>query len=135
MNIQEPKNLVPPVVEELLPLVGLEATLLLITAFQGEDIDVGADLSGEDMQQVTALIGKERASKLQQYFEGTRFRIPRLSQIETRAQHIRIVIGYQQGVRPRDLGRIYNLTDRQVRNVLRRYNAHRRVKPQEATHA
>ena len=135
MNIQGPDKLVPPVVEELLHLVGLEATLLLVTAFPGEDVDVGMDLDGNDMQQIQALLGKERASKIQQHFEGTRLSIPRLTNIETRAKHIRIVFDVKQGLKAKDVGRIYNLTERQVRSILCRYSAHRIETPKEAASA
>jgi Mor family transcriptional regulator len=71
-------------------------------------------------RKIAEVIGVEAALALAKYFGGLNISVPRLPWIERRERDKAIKEAYDHGVSVKALARSYQLTSRQIRNILKR---------------
>jgi hypothetical protein len=105
----------PETLQEIVQLIGMVATLKLVGKYGGTRLYVPKRvLTGHPL---AALIGRKAADTLADYFGGEVLEIPRALSANVAQRNVAIKQEYRQ-LSQRQLALKYNLTERQVRNIV-----------------
>ncbi|WP_449543628.1 Mor transcription activator family protein [Enterobacter ludwigii] len=80
MNIREVESLLPPVVRDILALIGFPATIKLLEVLGGTTFTIGKGLKESGcsrMELLASTIGQDNATRMSQHFGGDVLYIPR----------------------------------------------------------
>lgn len=104
--------------DELIALIGEEAFVNLTCVFGGTKLYVGA--SENMLRKLTIVVGEEAAHKMIRAYSGGWIAISKYTTPEIVLRNRRIVQDYDAGITLRELAQKYELTDRQICNVLKK---------------
>lgn len=105
-------------IDELIALIGEEAFANLACVFGGTKLYVGA--SENMMRKLTIVVGEEAAHKMIHAYSGGWIDIPKYTSPELALRNRRIVQDYDAGITLRQLVQKYELSERQICNVLKK---------------
>jgi len=107
----------PPSLRDIADLIGLPGTLKLVETYGGVRLYVPKKLDAD--HKLAQLIGLEHAAKLAATYGGElHFDIPRAVEATRAARDRSIRADQASGSTHRELALKYNLTERQIRNIL-----------------
>lgn len=109
-------DLLPESMAELVDVVGLPAVLKLMEAFGGTEFWIPEKL--QHVHPLVAAVGPEAAQTLCEYMAGVRLKIPRGKAIKIEIRNSAIRRERHEGAKLSELALRYELTDRQVLNIL-----------------
>ena len=104
----------PPVLEDIKELIGWPATQALLEAFGGQTISI----PGRSSAALSQVVGPDAAAKLSARYGGAQLYIAKTYRRAWPERNQRILRDYQSGVPVRRLAQKYELSDRQIRNIL-----------------
>ena len=112
----------PPLMREIVGLVGLGPAIALSRAYPGIALRVptGALPHGDTRAGLVRLMGEAAAGKFVAHFGGERLTIPKCEQALRYKRDRRIIIGYTVGQSVMALAREHDLSERQIRTILKR---------------
>lgn len=114
MNVEI--ELLPASMAELADIIGLPAVLALMKAFGGTELWVPQKLS--HAHALVGAIGPEAAQTLCEYMAGERCKVPRGAEIIREIRNRAIRRERREGAKLDELALRYEITDRQVLNIL-----------------
>ena len=119
--MSELENL-PGTVREIVELVGLQATMALVSKYKGIYLKVptGRKEDGTTRAALISLMGEEAADKFIGAYGGERVSIPMCDQALRDARDARMIADYDAGVSAAKLAQREGMTERNVRNILKR---------------
>jgi len=112
----------PESIRTLADLIGLPAASVLVKTYGGTVIQIpsGRKAEGKRLCELVQVLGFDAAEALILNYGGEHFTVPRC-QADWRADRDRQMIAeYNAGMKPGSLARRYGMTDRNVRNILKR---------------
>ncbi len=109
-------ELLPESMAELVDIIGLPSVLKLMEAFGGTEFWVPEKL--QHLHPLVAAIGPEAAQTLCEYMAGERLKVPRGKAIKIAVRNAAIRRERHEGAKLAELALRYELTDRQVLNIL-----------------
>lgn len=107
----------PPMLRELVDVVGLAAAIALAERFGGTEITVPAREPGAEWS-VWACVGGEVAGKLWRHYQGARIYIPKGDRALRCVRNRRIVEAYRGDATANRLAREFGLSSRRVSEIL-----------------
>lgn len=114
----------PPSVREMVELIGLAPTLRLVEAYGGNVLRIptgGRDTGATGMRaRLVELLGEEATDRLIASYGGERITVARCAAALRDRRDRRMIEDYGRGVAVSRLAREHCLTERQVRNILKR---------------
>lgn len=112
----------PQSIQEMSGLIGLPAALALVNAYGGLILRVptGKRVGGKVESDLLALLGAESAKALIFNYGGQRISIARCCGALRDARDQKIIAEYGAGTSVRSLSKRHGMTDRNVRNILKR---------------
>ena len=112
----------PESIRTLAALIGLPAASVLVNTYGGLVIHVptGRNPNGKVKATLVDLLGDEAAQKLIINYGGERLNIPRCQADWRDTRDRQIIAEFSAGVPAGRLARRYGMTDRNVRNILKR---------------
>jgi len=105
-------------IDELIALIGEEAFIKLACVFGGGKLYIGA--TENTVKKLTVVIGSEAAHKMIQAYSGGWISVPKHSTAELALRNKQIIQDCDAGITIRQLAQKYELTDRQICNVLKK---------------
>lgn len=102
--------------QELLSLIGEDAFTRLCMVFGGTRLHVFD--SDRSRQRLNIIVGEDSAEKIIFNYQGMTLTLPKLSSLEINKRHQAIIHDYKIGMSQREIAMKYDLTDRQVRNII-----------------
>lgn len=108
----------PESIQEMIDVIGLQATLLIVQERGGIRLCVPTKVSESNW--LTQLIGKEAMSKLVEYYCGEEVEIPRCASAIKAAQDQKIFEKLKAGVSQAKLAREFGYTERGIRKLKKR---------------
>lgn len=108
----------PESVQEMIEVIGLQATLLIVEERGG--IRLCVPRSVKDTNWLTQLIGRESMIKLVDYYCGEEIDIPRCASAIKAAQDQKIFEKLKEGVSQAALAREFGYTERGIRKLKKR---------------
>ncbi|MEF9402678.1 MULTISPECIES: Mor transcription activator family protein [Ralstonia solanacearum species complex] len=122
--MQKPETLalLPPVIRELVDLIGFEATMALVRAFGGLVIWVpkGVQSVGSTYEAISEVIGAEATDLLIRRYGGDRISIARCQQMMTVERWRRIIADFERGDSAAEIARRHRITERAVWIILKK---------------
>lgn len=111
----------PRSVRDLVDCIGYEAALALVGAIGGQAaIKVPLSLATGTGAWLVAVMGEEAAARFVAHYQGERFAVARCAGALKDARDQQIIDAYTAGTRVNDLVVAHRLTERQIRNILKR---------------
>ncbi len=112
----------PRSVREILALIGLAPALALVQAYGGCILRVptGAHADGQVRARLIGLLGGDAADVFIAHYGGERLSIPRCAAALRDERDAMIIAAYTSGRAVPTLAREHALTERQIRNILKR---------------
>lgn len=111
----------PQSIKDIADLLGLAAALALVKRYGGTYLKVPVGLKdGKVKGDLIALLGEEKALVFIRHYAGERVAIARCESSLRNARAIAIIAKYDSGVSAAKLAIEYGMTERNVRNILKR---------------
>lgn len=112
----------PQSVKDIADLLGLPAALSLVSAYGGVTVKVPvADgRAGKTRNDLVALLGEEKATTFIRHYAGERVVIARCQSVVRDVRDTEIIAKYDSGISAAKLALEYDMTERNVRNILKR---------------
>lgn len=114
----------PPSIRDLIELVGMPATMALVKEYGGICINkvpvYGSGKEGAIRARLIELMGEEAAEKFIQVYSGERFPVARCAEALRDERDRRIIAAYDTDVSAATIALRENMTERNVRNILKR---------------
>lgn len=115
MNQEIDTSLLPGILQEIAELIGMAAMLKLVAKYGGVRLYVPKTIAtGHDLVE---LIGRQAAETLADHFGGEMLEIPKALLANVALRNVEIKQEYKY-LSQRQLALKYNLTERQVRNIV-----------------
>lgn len=112
-------HLLPGRIQELIQVIGFEATIKLIKHFGGTHLNIPKKAKPE--HNLVAVIGFPVFEKLCQYYAGTQLEIDLCARFFNRRKYELIISDIRAGNRQSNIARKYQMTDRHVRRIKQKY--------------
>jgi Mor family transcriptional regulator len=120
---QLPFDELPDSLLDMADHINKEAIMLLVVHYGGTRLHVPKKLP--DNHKLTALIGQDAAKELVYIFGGSYIEIPNARHFQRAIRNREIVRRKrEEGLSHRDLARAFDMTERNIRNILRRKSSH-----------
>lgn len=114
----------PRSVRDVVDLVGFPAAMALVKAFGGTCVNKvpvhGSGRGGAIRDRLIELMGKEAAEKFIKTYSGERFAVARCEAALRAARDTEIIAKYDSDISAATLAIEYGMTERNVRNILKR---------------
>lgn len=104
------------VVQELISLIGEDATVRLSMVFGGTRLSIGNGSTSR--QRLSVVVGEELAEKLIFHYQGVALDVPKLRLLKRERRDEAIAGDAASGMNQRELSMKYDLSERQIRNIL-----------------
>lgn len=121
----------PEVLREIADLVGVPATLKLVESYGGTHLIVPSRYNPD--HPLTRVVGHAASVQICQRYSGTSLYVARIKSAIKTLRDIEIASRYDGGVSVPQLAREYELSDRQIWNVLKNPNTLRAEKPRQTS--
>lgn len=112
LTIKIDEKILPYVIQDLIHLIGWEATMTLVDHYKGTSMWVPSVYKPDHI--LVKLIGHEATVKLMTAYVGERFEIPKCDDAMRAVRNFKIC---ESDKSQAQLAREYNLTVRQIRNI------------------
>ncbi len=110
----------PDSMRDLLHFIPLQAVLSIVDTYGGTRIHISS--SPKSDYGMAGLIGFQYAKALADYAGGSTIEIPRLTKMRQRVRHKAILDSLARGASQRDTARAFDMTERNVRMIIKKYN-------------
>ena len=117
LSEQEYRTMLGRSMSELAQIITLDSVLKLVEHFGGQEIYISGKQNNNS--KLEGILDEDDMLNLCRHYHGSTIKIPRLMSLRLKLRNNQIIKGRNSGARLSELARKFNLTERQIHNILK----------------